>query len=265
MIGLQWQLAQDAARAYEQVIVPAVLIPSARCLVGRLAPAPGQAVLDVGCGTGAATRLLPPLVGPAGRVVGVDVNPAMLDVARRTAPEAEYQRADARSLPFPDESFDVVICAHTLQFLPGRADAATELLRVVRDAGGIGLTTWSGVERNPYWGNLIDAVDRTLGPGAATSLVQACSLDSANTLSTLLREAGATDVDVVEETLELDLGDLRQFIPRHLAATPMADPVRAGDDEVVERIVENVVRGLDPRGAGGTVLPFRHLLALARR
>jgi ubiquinone/menaquinone biosynthesis C-methylase UbiE len=74
-----------------------------RQALGALPPA---RTLDVACGTGFLTRHLP------GEIVGLDQSESMLSEARRQAPNAEYLRADALELPFPDGSFDRVFTAH---------------------------------------------------------------------------------------------------------------------------------------------------------
>ena len=76
--------------------------------------APGERVLDVGCGTGVATRAVARRVAPTGRVVGVDPSPTMLSVAREVAErdglleQIDFQIGDARALPVDDAAFDVV-------------------------------------------------------------------------------------------------------------------------------------------------------------
>ena len=100
----------------------------------------GQRVLDVAAGNGNAT------LAAARRwcdVTSTDYVPALLDAGRRRA-EAEglpirFQQADVEALPFPDGSFDVVLSSFGVMFTPNHARAASELLRVCRAGGKIGL------------------------------------------------------------------------------------------------------------------------------
>src|SRR5215216_7014195 len=82
----QWQIGGNAAEIYEQHLVPTVFGPWAADLIGAASPRTGERVLDVACGTGVVTRLAAERVGSGGRVVGLDINPDMLSVARRLAP-----------------------------------------------------------------------------------------------------------------------------------------------------------------------------------
>lgn len=113
--------------------------------VKLLGVAPGERVLDVGCGSGAVTRTLAWRVAPGGHAVGVDASPALLEVARELAQEAglgdaiEFKPADCRMLPFPDASFDVVVAATTLSHVPDPGRALAEMVRVTRPGGRVGV------------------------------------------------------------------------------------------------------------------------------
>ena len=75
------------------------------------------------CGTGTVARRAAALVGPTGKVVGVDISQGMLMVARSIPSQAgqiEWKEADALSTPFADGSFDILTCQLGLQFFPDR-------------------------------------------------------------------------------------------------------------------------------------------------
>ena len=98
-------------------------------------------VLEVGCGTGVMTRALAhwPDVGA---VVGVDVATSLLSKARDLAqdlPNITFREADGRSLPFEDETFDVVVFDTTLTHVPGPERALAEALRVLRPLGWLAI------------------------------------------------------------------------------------------------------------------------------
>src|ERR687885_597820 len=78
--------APNPEEAYESLLLPHQFAPCARDLVARADPKPGERILDVACGTGIVVRSVVPLVGPNGRVVGVDSSPGMLAVARNRGP-----------------------------------------------------------------------------------------------------------------------------------------------------------------------------------
>jgi len=105
--------------------------------------APGERVLDVGCGSGAVLRDLARRVAPAGQAVGVDPSPAMLQIAGELARDAglneliDLRQGDARALPFGDGEFDAVLAVTALSHVPDGERAVPELLRVARPGGRV--------------------------------------------------------------------------------------------------------------------------------
>jgi len=104
---------------------------------------PGMEVLDVGCGTGAVTRILAERVSP-GRVVGLDLSEERLSVARELAKErgvsnVEYIRADVRALDLEEQQFDLAYSRCLFQYLPAQAglDTLAEMKRLARPGGTV--------------------------------------------------------------------------------------------------------------------------------
>lgn len=114
----------------------------------HLAPRPGDALLDVGCGIGDVARSVAAAVAPNGRVVGIDASESMLAVARQRAAadglQATFRAGDAMALDEPDESFDLCRSERVLQWLPDLTAAVGEMVRVLRPGGRLSLidTDW---------------------------------------------------------------------------------------------------------------------------
>jgi ubiquinone/menaquinone biosynthesis C-methylase UbiE len=128
-------------RAYE--IVSAIAFAGARRytftrLAALAKPRAGDRILDVGCGTGYLTRVLAPVVTPAGQVTGLDPSPAMIEYALGRAPgNCDYTVGRGQDLPFPDGSFDTVVSSLALHHIPAddRREAVREMFRVLRPGG----------------------------------------------------------------------------------------------------------------------------------
>jgi len=108
--------------------------------LGRLAP--GERVLDLGCGAGTDTLVAAQMVGPEGHVTGIDMTPEMLFRARAASLEigltnVELVEGEAERLPFPDRSFDVVISNGVIDLIPDKDAVFSELYRVLRPGGRI--------------------------------------------------------------------------------------------------------------------------------
>jgi ubiquinone/menaquinone biosynthesis C-methylase UbiE len=114
---------------------------SKRLLLQRLALAPGEAVLDVGCGPGIDVFDMVDLVGPAGRLVGLDASEVMVAEARRRAEAVPipitFEVGDVQALPFPNGTFDVCRAERLLMHILDAERALAEMVRVTRPGGRI--------------------------------------------------------------------------------------------------------------------------------
>jgi len=108
----------------------------------------GSRVLDVCCGTGASALPAAEVVGPTGKVIGVDLATQLLELARTKASQRrlanmEFEVGDMLSMRFPTASFDAVICVFGIFFVPDMAKAMSELWSRVRPGGKLAVTTWA--------------------------------------------------------------------------------------------------------------------------
>lgn len=119
------------------------LLPAARAVVERAAPAEGERVVDVGCGTGNAALLT---AARGARVIGVDPAARLLEVARAQAAaqglDATFALGEAASLPLKDGEADLVLSVFGVIFAPHAAAAAEEIARVTAPGGRVALTAW---------------------------------------------------------------------------------------------------------------------------
>ena len=110
---------------YERWLVGPLFRPWAEMTLEEVRVSPDDRILDIACGTGIVARLASERLGDAGHVVGVDLSPDMLAVARALAPDVDWREGNASALPLRDgEQFDVVVCQQGLQFFPDRPAAA---------------------------------------------------------------------------------------------------------------------------------------------
>jgi SAM-dependent methyltransferase len=128
-----------------------------------VAPAKNACWLDIGCGTGVFTQLVVDTTSPKA-VSAVDPTPVQIDYARRqpVGQRVDFQIADAQALPFPDKSFDFVVSALVMNFIPDRPKALAEMRRVGRGGGIVAAYVWDFAgERSP--GSLLRVGLRAIG------------------------------------------------------------------------------------------------------
>jgi len=249
----RWQLEGVSAELYERHLVPPVTLPWALNLVERVGVEAGDRVLDVACGTGAVARVAAERVAGA-RVVGVDVNNAMLRVARARLPHLEWCEANVIELPFADGEFDVVFCQLGLQFFPDRPAALLEIRRVLAPGGRFGASVYSSIEHNPAADALANSLDRRFGEGASRAKRHEHSLADRAEFAALLATAGPTRLHIETITREVRFASAEEWVRIQFAATPLATVLDGREPSERERLVARVgadVGATVPRLADG--------------
>lgn len=196
----------------------------------QLQVAAGDAVLDVGCGTGDVLVELAGLNAPGGTAVGVDASEQMLSAATARSEAVgvvvDLRLGDASALDFDDASFDAVRSERTLQWVTDPARAVGEMLRVLRPGGRICIidTDWRTL--------LMDHPSPELAGRLfeAMAAVRGDQLTVGSRLVNLLRNAGAADVDAAAETHTWLSWD-----PDQSVAPPGMVPLRLLTKDLVEQ------------------------------
>lgn len=218
-----YQITPEAAEAYEARFVPGIFAEWAPRLLRFAEVQPGQRVLDVACGTGIVARSAADLVGPEGRVMGVDLNPAMLDVARRVAPTLEWRQGDVADLPFADDSFDVVLCQMAFMFFPDRERALAELVRVARRR--VALVVPAGIDDQPAYGLFTEVVARHAGAEGASMVGAYWSAGDLDVLRGLLRAAGLEDVTAQTTVGTAAFASIDALVATEVEGSPLVDRI----------------------------------------
>lgn len=216
MANETYALSTDAAEFYESTFVPALFGELAARLVAFAKPAPGQAVLDVACGTGIVARTAAERLNETDTVVGVDLNESMLAVARRLRPDIEWRLADAATLPFDDGSFDVVFCQAALMFFADPVAALREMARVAGRTGLVAVLVPGRLRESAGYLALTKAAARHGGPEVVDLLQSYFAVGEPDRLAVLFATAGlafermqtwfgATRLDSIESFLGAEL------------------------------------------------------------
>ncbi len=135
------QRARDWAEVQEAMVRPVYL-----AVLGALDPAPGQRLLDMGCGSG----MFASLASAAGlEVAGIDAAPPLLAIAAERVLGGDFCKGDLETLPHADASFDLVTGFNAFQFAASPARALVEAARVVRPGGAVVVVTWGEPQDMP--------------------------------------------------------------------------------------------------------------------
>jgi len=258
--GETFRLSTAAAERYEATFVPALFAEWAPRLVDLAAIRPGHAVLDVACGTGIVARTVADVLAGRGRVVGLDVNEAMLAVARRLRPELEWHLADAARLPFSDGVFDAALCQKALMFFPDRGQALREMRRVVTGSGTVALVVPDRLEDQPAYAPFVELAVRHAGPEAASLLGAYFACGDLDELQRLIGSAGLVVTATRTHLGRVRCDSIDDFVTAEVESTPLRERIT---DDVYARIRAGA-RDLLHRFAttGGVEVPFAgHVIA----
>jgi len=239
--GEQWSVAFasagiEAARVYDDVMVPRLFQPWADLLLDQVRLHAGEVLLDIACGPGTVTRRAAARLGPSGRVTGCDVSPAMLTLARskeaagHSAP-IDYLECPADALAVPAGAHDVATCQQGLQFFSDRQRALRQMRTALRPGGRLGIAVWCSIDQCPPFAALAAALSKVAGSQIAAAYRDGPWGLARNGLAAEIERAGFTAVGASRHQLPVTFeGGPRQLL-QTLAATGVATAVAAlGDD-----------------------------------
>ncbi len=236
-----FQIPIEAAEAYEAEFVPAFFAQWAPRLCQAAGLAPGQRVLDVACGTGVVARNAAGLVGEA-NVVGVDLNDAMLTVARRVQPDLEWHQGDVAALPFDDGAFDVALCQMALMFFADRPGALREMGRVTSADGTVAVLVPSALGRQAAYGPFIEMATGVAGPEARSLLSTYFVCGDADELTEYFGQAGLRVTNTLTQSGVARFPSIEAAVATEVKSTPLGERVTS---DVYDQIVD-----WRPRGPG---------------
>ena len=200
------------------------------------------------------TRRAVERVGAGGTVAGLDINAAMLDVARSLASTAgapiRWYESSAEAMPLPDETFDVVLCQLGLQFVPDKAAALREMRRVLVPGGRL-LASVPGP--SAFFDVMDEAIARHVDAETAAFVRLVFSLYDPERLEALARDAGFRDVSVRTYAKTLRLPAPADFFWQYVQSTPLAATVAQVSDERRAALERDVVAGWQPWAVDGGI------------
>ena len=246
-MGMQWGVAGNFPAVYEELMVPAFFRVFAEDLVARVAPQPGDRLLDVATGTGVVIRVALEHEPALARPIGLDRTPGMLDTARAVTAglAAEWLEGDALELPFGPDSFDVVTCQQGLQFFPDRPAALAEMRRVLTPGGRVAIACWAGMDEQEAQ-RLFDAEVTALEPDVAGVGHAPFSLGDPQELAALVAGAGFEDVAVTRVELPAHFASADAFFRSFAEGSPLAFALAELPQARVDALREATVRAVEP-------------------
>jgi SAM-dependent methyltransferase len=266
------QAPLNPAEAYELFAVPALFAPAAERLLAAAKAQVGERVLDVGTGTGIVARRAAAHVGQSGSVTGLDASADMLTVARAAAVQEGLSIAwhvgMAERLPFPEASFDLVLCQYALMFFSDPSSALVDMRRVLAPGGRVALSVFQAIERHPFYVALEQAIERQLGTSTVAAIF---ALGDADALGESLALAGFRDIVIEPQSLKAHMGPPDMFLAGEIELDAAAIPAMQGLDlaarrELTAAIAAEMAKPLqEVTDSGEVVMEFHTLIVRTNR
>src|ERR1041385_8826257 len=251
-----------------------MFVPLTRALIERAGISKGQTVLDVTGGAGEPSLTIAQVVGPEGSVTCTDgvaqmVETARAEAQRRGLTNMRFQQCAADSLPFPDNSFDVVVSRLGVMFFPDPVAAFREMLRVLRPNGRLAFAVWGKSEVNPFCYLVTRVMEQHVkSPAAEPDAPNAFRFAEPGKLTRVMTDAGAIDVEegVVSFDLEAPISPHQFWTLRSQTSDTLRQKLtKLSADEQAEIAVEieQAVQEFFP--ANQMKFPAQFVIATGRR
>jgi ubiquinone/menaquinone biosynthesis C-methylase UbiE len=235
---------------YDRHLGPMFFEPYAQDLAGRVRVPEGGAVLEVACGTGRVTGLLRERLPESVRMTATDLNDAMLDYARRQFPEGPglmWRQADAAALPFPDGSFDAVVCQFGYMFVPDKETAMREARRVLRSGGSLLFNVWDRIEENEIARTAHETIATFFPDDPPQFYSVPFGFHDTGRIRAMLESAGFRDVRIESVPHETRSPSARDASLGLILGNPVATDIRDRGTVPIETVIDAVERNIRER------------------
>lgn len=235
----------------QQALLDRMYQPIAKAVVDRADLRAGEAVLDVGCGSGATTFEAAWRVGPQGRVVGADISGALLELARRRAGEqglegVDFVRADVQTHAF-DPSFDAIVSRFGVMFFPDPVAAFANLRRALKPGGRLAFACWRSPEDNAIAQVPLEAAAPFLPevPKFERNAPGRFGFADPERVRTILAEAGWREVEIkpLDDPTPVSFDELMTM---SLRVGPLNPILSNADEALRSRVRDAVAKALFP-------------------
>lgn len=230
------------AKAYDAILVPSLFEPWAIHLIENNQPWDCNMVLDLACGTGVVTKELACNISSNGKVIALDINRQMLDIAKSKCKEWEndidFMEGSCESLAIADSSLDVVVCQQGFQFFPNKQAAALEIYRVLKPSGRVIISTWCPVSECEIFGIICETLE-TLNENEISQMMKVpFDFMTQSELQEPFSAAGFSNIELTKQEMNMRLEGEVDNALMVAYATPIAPKLRELSVEKREKFNE---------------------------
>jgi ubiquinone/menaquinone biosynthesis C-methylase UbiE len=226
----------------------------------------GTRLLDVASGPGA---LAAEAANRGARSVGVDLSPRMVELAQRLYPAIEFHEADVEHLPFPDHSFDAVVCAFGLGHFPQPRLAVAECVRILSPGGCIAFAWWHDPARQRIQGIFREAIAE-IGVSVPSDTPQGHNVfrfSNSDEFLRLLEEAGLSEVAITEHAATYSVPDTETLWQGGLGSLVLTGAIIRHQDQATQNLIKTAFERCASvyKSANGLNLPIAFKIGSGQR
>jgi len=196
-----------------------------------------DSVLDVACGTGAVSMQAVQLLGPSGRLVGIDFSRGALEIARSSVPAAHFIEMDAENIGL-NLKFDRIVCQYALMFFPDPARVLRRLWTLLKNSGRLAVAVHGTLDGVPYFSTIIEPVLRHIPDIRPEGTPTVHRFGSAADLQSVIAGAGFSDISIKEFTFDYEAGTFREYWSDYMSTT--ANSIRATIESMGHGVVSAI-------------------------
>jgi SAM-dependent methyltransferase len=263
------RFADSIPASYDEELGPNIFIDYAADLARRAAADHPGLVLEIAAGTGIVTRRLRDALPGSAWLVASDLNPPMLEIARRkfaANDQVDFRPADATALPFADGAFDTLVCQFGVMFFPDKDKAYREACRVLAPGGRYHFSVWDSLEFNPFARLAHETVGRFFARDAPTFYTVPFGYHRIDTIRLSLAKAGFTDISAHVLKIDKTVKQANRFANGLIFGNPIIDEIRERGTTDPEAIVAALTAALHRAfGPDPGRMPLQAIVFSARR
>ena len=251
---------------YDALLGPLFFAPYADDLARRVAAAAPARVLEIACGTGILTRRLRAAL-PEAVMVASDLSEAMIAHARQGLGEdanVTFGQADAGDLPYPDATFDAVVCQFGIMFFPDKPRAMAEALRVLAPGGVLAFNSWGSLEENALAGLADATVSRFFATDPPRFYKTPFGYHDDDAIARLLADAGFGDIEGQRVALEAT-GEAAPVAHGLIHGNPTIGEIEARGSAPPETVVAALAEAIASAHGDPLRAPMQALVFTARK
>lgn len=258
----------DIPENYDEYLGPIFFEPYALDIAKRIRKLQPTTILELACGTGRVTNHLHAAGTPDAKVTATDLNPAMLEVAKRnvTAPNITWGVADAGALPYEANSYDALVCQFGIMFVPDRVKAYSEARRVLKPGGTMIVSAWDTVETNSIALTMQRRITKFFDGNSPKFWAIPFSYFDEAVMRSDVRQAGFTDVSIETVSLEGTSPSANAAATGLLQGNPVVGEIKAQGPDALPKLIEQLTEDIKAEfGDHDLKLPLRAKIITAKK